>query len=103
MRIRPWVLGLILLAPLPPPLPAQSLWDRRDPNVSEMFHDYRARRVGDVLTVNIEETTGSDSQEKRELGKNTNANVNVTGSGSSSSLSQVIRSFDFGLNLTNAS
>lgn len=79
MQIRASILTLTLLAAFPPLLPAQTLWDRRDPNVTEMFHDYRARHVGDVLTVLIEETTGSDSQEKRELAKNTNSTVNTAG------------------------
>ena len=103
MRIRPGILALTLMAALPQLLPAQTLWDRRDPNVTEMFHDYRARHVGDVLTVFIEETTGSDSQEKRELGKNSSASVSASGSGSSSSLGQVLRSFGFGLDLANSS
>src|ERR1700692_2354618 len=103
MRIRSWFLALTLTAVLPPLLPAQTLWDRRDPNVSEMFHDLRARRVGDVLTVLIEETTGSDSQEKRELGKNTNATTSNSMTGSTSTLGQVLRSFGFDLETTNAS
>ena len=103
MQVRPWLLTLIVSAVCPQWLLAQPLWDRRDPNVTEMFHDYRARRVGDVLTVIIEETTGSDSQEKRELGKNTNAAISASGSGSTSSLGQVLRSFGFGLDLANSS
>src|SRR2546426_110989 len=38
---------------------AQSLWARRDPRMAELFQDYRARHVGDLLTivVKIEEHT----------------------------------------------
>jgi flagellar L-ring protein precursor FlgH len=103
MQIRRWILALTLTVAFPPLLPAQTLWDRRDPNVSEMFTDLRARRVGDVLTVLIEETTGSDSQEKREMGKATNATSSTSGSGSTSALGQALRSFGFGLDLANSS
>jgi flagellar L-ring protein precursor FlgH len=94
-------MALILAAAVPSALPAQTqtLWDRRDPSVAEMFNDMRARHVGDVLTVLIEETTGSDAQEKRLLDKKTNATSSTSGSGSTSSLGQVLRSFGFGLDL----
>ena len=36
---------------LPTSLNAQTLWDRRDPNFAHLFQDYRARNVGDILTV----------------------------------------------------
>jgi flagellar L-ring protein FlgH len=103
MQIRRWIFALTLTAAFPPLLPAQTLWDRRDPSVSEMFNDMRARHVGDVLTVHIEETTGSDSQEKREMGKNTNATSSTSGSGSTSALGQVLRSFGFGFDLAASS
>jgi flagellar L-ring protein precursor FlgH len=103
MRPQPWLLALAVAAAFPPLLPAQSLWDRRDPKVTEMFQDYRARHVGDVLTVLIEETTGSDSQEKRELGKNTNTTLNTSGDWSGSSLGQIIKGLGFGLDFSNAS
>jgi flagellar L-ring protein FlgH len=103
MQLRRWILALTLTAAFPPLLPAQTLWDRRDPNVSEMFHDMRARRVGDLLTVLIEETTGSDSQEKREMGKNTNTTLNVAGDWSASTMGQIIKGLGFGVDFSNAS
>jgi flagellar L-ring protein precursor FlgH len=101
MQSRFWVIALIVAGAAPSALPAQTqtLWDRRDPSVAEMFNDLRARHVGDVLTVLIEETTGSDAQEKREMGKNTNAKSSTSGSGTTSSLGQVLRSFGFSLDL----
>jgi flagellar L-ring protein FlgH len=84
-------------------LSAQTLWDRRDLNMSTMFHDYRARNVGDVLTVFIEETTGFDAQEKRELDKKTSSDMNFGGTGSTSGLSGVLRAFGYALDINTAS
>jgi flagellar L-ring protein precursor FlgH len=92
-----------LLALLPGQIPADNLWDRRDPNTAYMFHDYRARRIGDVLTVVIDEATGSDSLEKRELEKKTKGSSATNGSGSTSALGQVLRSFSGDLDLGNSS
>src|SRR4051794_27715812 len=64
--------------------PAQSLWERRDPKTAYLFHDYRARQLGDVLTIVVSEVTESDAQEKRNMNKqtNTSAGLNLKGSGS---------------------
>src|SRR5579859_7004088 len=61
-----------------------SLWERRDPKTAYLFWDYRARLVGDVLTVVINETTGSDVQETRNANKQTTLSnaMNLGGSGS---------------------
>jgi flagellar L-ring protein precursor FlgH len=103
--LRKWyiVLVLVMSAAGPERLWGQTLWDRRDPTVTAMFHDYRARNVGDVLTVFIEETTGFDAQEKRELDKKTNADMTFNGTGSTSGLAGVLRSFGFGIDMNNAS
>ena len=100
MRKSSGLIAVLLAAALADNLRADSLWDRRDPNTAYMFNDYRARRVGDVLTILVEESTGSDSQEKREMGKQTAASLSTSGNGSSSALGQALRSFsyDFGLN-----
>ena len=87
------IIALGLLATAPNPIPADNLWDRRDPNTAYMFHDYRARKIGDVLTIVIEETTGSDAQEKREMEKKTKANAALNAQGSTSALGKVLRSF----------
>ena len=68
-----------------------------------MFHDFRARNVGDVLTVFIEESTGFDAQEKREMEKKTNAGINHNGTGSTSGLAGVLRSFGYALDLNTGS
>ena len=72
MRREWWLVIVLLPAIRVERLGAQTLWDRRDRNMATLFHDYRARNVGDVLTVFIEEATGFDAQEKRELDKKTN-------------------------------
>ncbi len=52
---------------------ADSLWSRRDPRSAFLFVDSRARRVGDVLTIVIEETTGVDNKDERQMSKDTKA------------------------------
>jgi flagellar L-ring protein FlgH len=95
------IVSLFLASVAAGPLHAQgSLWDRRDPNTVTMFNDYRARNVGDVLTVVIEETTGFDAQEKRNMEKATNNTLNVNGQGTTSgtAMQQVLKSFGFTFN-----
>src|SRR5271165_6830663 len=79
---------------------AQTLWDRRNYSTATMFHDYRARNIGDVLTVFIDENTGFDAQEKRAMDKKTNAEVTANGTGSTSNLGGVLRSFGYALDLS---
>src|SRR5436853_1876369 len=94
------IVGLALLTVLRPgKADAQTLWDRRDFNTVTMFRDYRARNVGDVLTVFIEETTGFDAQEVRNMEKKTNANGSVSANGNTSSLGGVLRAFGMALNV----
>ena len=82
---------------------ADNLWERRDANQANLFMDLRARKVGDILTIVIDENTGFDGQEKREMEKKTSATGNVNGNGSSSSLGQVLRAFAFDFTLNNKS
>jgi flagellar L-ring protein precursor FlgH len=103
MKNRYMLAGLLFAAVVPGSLHAQTLWDRRDPNFAYMFHDYRARNVGDVLTIMIDEVTGSDAQEKREMEKKTAANFQAGGKGSSSALGQLMRSFAGDLDIESAS
>lgn len=55
------------------PCAAQSLWEKRDPAKAFLFHDVQARRVGDLLTLLISETTDVANQEQRKLGKTTDS------------------------------
>src|SRR5205085_3248941 len=51
---------------------ADDVWDRRDPRAAFLFYDNRARAVGDLLTVAIDETTAAAEKEERALDKGTN-------------------------------
>jgi len=103
--LKQWMILATLLSAflLPDKLCADNLWDRRDPNSSHLFYDYRARRVGDILTILIEETTGSDAQEKREMDKTTSSGMKFGGKGSTSALGEVLRSFAYDMDLSSAS
>lgn len=57
------------------PCAGQSLWDKRNPVKAFLFYDVQARRVGDLLTLIISETTDVDNQEQRKLGKATDASA----------------------------
>jgi flagellar L-ring protein precursor FlgH len=101
MRAKWAIFPVLLLSVTAGKSPAQgTLWDRRDLNTVTMFHDYRARNVGDVLTVVIEETTGFDAQEKRNMEKQTNNTLNFNGQGTTSgtALQTILQSFGFSLN-----
>jgi flagellar L-ring protein precursor FlgH len=60
---------------------ADSLWERRNPYYANMFWDTKARRVGDVVTIVLVETTNFQGQETRTLKKNTINNANAAMSG----------------------
>ena len=103
MRRCPWLTVLLVATATPVIVRADDIWDRRDPNMAYLFHDYRARRVGDVLTISVEESTGADSQEKREMDKKTAAGMAINGKGSSTALGQALRSFAYDLDLNSTS
>lgn len=52
---------------------ADSLWQRRDPRRAYLFEDSRARRIGDLLTVIISQSTEVDNSENKDLQKTTGA------------------------------
>ena len=62
-----------------------SLWDRRDPQTAYLFHDYRARRVGDLLTIVVNESTEFEGLEKREMNKETKTSAGYKFSGNTAS------------------
>ena len=70
-----------------------------------MFHDFRARNIGDVLTVVIEETTNFDTQEKSNKEKQTNAttNINAQGTTSGTAMATILKTFGFTFNTQAAS
>lgn len=50
---------------------AESIWERRSDRSAFLFRDNRARRVGQLLTVRINESTFIDNDEERTMGKDT--------------------------------
>lgn len=83
-----WVLSVLgATGAFCPVAMADSIWDRRDPRYAFLFQDNQARRIGDILTVAISETTTANEQDQRTLNKASNASgqVNYTGSTSASS------------------
>jgi flagellar L-ring protein precursor FlgH len=56
---------------------ADSLWERRNPYYANLFWDTKARRVGDTVTIILNETTNFQGQETRTLKKNTINSANA--------------------------
>lgn len=71
---------------------ADSIWERRDPRTAYLFVDYRARNVGDLLTLVVNESTEFEGLEKREMAKETRTSAGYKMSGKSSA-EGVSRSF----------
>lgn len=85
---RQWILLCmtpVAAAPLlaPSQLSADSIWDRRTQHSALLYMDNRARRVGDLLTVSVNENTGASNKEERNLKKDTatSAKLNLAASG----------------------
>jgi flagellar L-ring protein precursor FlgH len=76
----------------------ESMWARRDPKTAYLFYDYRARQVGDLLTIIVTESTEIDNQEKREMEKQTNTSVGWSGSGSANAGNILARKFNNAFN-----
>lgn len=85
---RQWM--LMCLAPAaavsfvtPSNLKGDSIWDRRTQHSAYLYMDNRARRVGDLLTVSVNENTGATNKEERNLKKDTalSAKLNLAGKG----------------------
>jgi flagellar L-ring protein precursor FlgH len=75
MTRQQWI-GLCLLAAsvmTNHPAFADSIWDRRDQRYGYLFIDVRARRIGDLLTVVVNENTDANNNEQRKLQKDTAA------------------------------
>ena len=75
MTRREWVQAWLFGAILTPTLTARadSIWERREQRSAFLFVDNRARRVGDLLTVTVKESTGAKNNEERTLDKGTSA------------------------------
>ncbi len=82
----------VAAAPLVAPgsLFADSIWERRDQRSGYLYMDNRARRVGDLLTVSVNENTGATNTEQRKLKKDTavSSDVNFAAKGSTGGTSR---------------
>lgn len=89
MSTRHWIrAGLLFVVVVPmSQLMADSIWDRRDQRSGYLFMDNKARRVGDTLQVIINENTGANNKEQRNLKKDTAASGKFDFSGSTGSSS----------------
>lgn len=74
----------LVCGPFVSTIAADDIWQRRDPRQAFLFQDNRARNIGDIVTVVINETTNTNEREQRALDKNNNATGSVTFAGSSS-------------------
>jgi flagellar L-ring protein precursor FlgH len=61
---------------------ADSIWARREPRSAFLFVDERARRIGDVLTIQVQEQTNIGNQDQRQLSKDAKASGIFTFKGS---------------------
>ena len=56
---------------------AQSLWAHRDPRAAYVMGDNAARRVGDLVTIMINEVTDVANSDQRKLAKGTDTSFNL--------------------------
>ena len=76
--MRRWIIALILLGLTALSVGrADSMWERHDPRYAFLFQDTRARRIGDVLTITISETTVANEQDQRNLSRTTSGSGQV--------------------------
>jgi flagellar L-ring protein precursor FlgH len=71
-----------------------SLWEQRDPRKAFLFQDLKARSIGDVLTVAINENTDVANSDRRDMSKQSSTSAEggfgYSGSASSGSASATI-------------
>lgn len=53
---------------------ADDIWSRRDPRIANLFQDNRARNVGDIVTLVINESTTANDREQRQHNKSNTFN-----------------------------
>jgi flagellar L-ring protein FlgH len=94
------IAAVVISTTLTPIAGADSLWARRDPRSAYLFDDSRARRIGDSLTIEINEITSNNESEKRALSKSNSANANITFSGSAGFTGNSARQFSGNSQLT---
>jgi flagellar L-ring protein precursor FlgH len=58
---------------------AGSIWAKRDKNMKELYADDVARQIGDILTIQIGETSKVDNKAKRDMKKETDRSTIFSG------------------------
>ena len=58
---------------------AGSIWAKRDKNMKELYADDVARQIGDILTIQIGETSKTDNKAKRDMKKDTSRSTTFGG------------------------
>lgn len=94
---------MFVVLPVPQPASADSLWSRRQPHVAFLFEDNRGRRVGDVVTIAINESSNNNNNEMSNLNKTTNFAHTFSYKGDSSAGKNVSLSGAADLSLTGSS
>ena len=79
-----WFLLLPVLAGVVGTASADDIWARRDPRYANLFQDNRARNVGDLITVIVNEATNTNEREQRSLDKSNTVSGSGNFSGTSS-------------------
>lgn len=72
-----------------------TMWERRDPDRVYLFRDTAARRVGDLLTILVRESTDVGNRDQRALGKDTSTAFNFD-TASAGTAGAASGSFDIG-------
>lgn len=86
MTRRQWI-GLCLLTATTVPgsrVSGDSIWDRRDQRSAYLFMDVKARRVGDLLFVTVNESNAATNTEQRKMQKDTAASAKFNFAGKAS-------------------
>ncbi len=86
-------LSLLILFASTPEIKAQSLWERRDQQSAYLFTDTRARNVGDLLTIVVNESTEVAHNDKTALNKQTAAGGSLATNANATAGMNMIRSF----------
>jgi flagellar L-ring protein precursor FlgH len=68
------LLAITLLFAAVSPAVADDIWARRDPRIANLFQDNRARNVGDIVTLVINENTTENEREQRQNNKSNTFN-----------------------------
>jgi flagellar L-ring protein FlgH len=94
------LLGLVAGAPN---VCAQSLWERRDPQTAYLFTDTRARHVGDLLTIVVNESTEVSGMDTKALNKATSATGALNIDANAAAGGSMTRTFTGGVDATGTS